>query len=86
MSTTKKMKRKPGEAVAPLDPNQYYPLAVWRRQSGLGRILEARGRAAGVELKTIHIGRCKFVRGVDGIKWLEEMAAIDTRPFGSGKF
>lgn len=62
----------------PIAPDAIYPLAAFIRSSGLSktRLYEARRR--GTRLKTLSVGRRKFVRGRDGIRFIERLAKVES--------
>jgi len=53
------------------------------RMANIGRVTRLRARARGVELKTIMVGRVKYVRGADGIAFLEDAAAAEAAEKGA---
>jgi hypothetical protein len=59
---------------AAIQPDNLYPLETWRHTSGIGRNSEARARRMGIYLPVLQVGRCKFVRGSDGIEYLHAVA------------
>jgi hypothetical protein len=65
----------PKTKKAAIEPDTLYPLVTWRETTGIGRNSEARARRLGIHLSVLHVGRCKFVRGSDGIEFLHAIAA-----------
>lgn len=60
-------------------PSGVYPLETFYRYSGLNRERERFGRQHGVVLGRLRVGRRVFIRGDDGIRFIEEMAALTER-------
>lgn len=59
-----------------IDPTRLYSLRGYWNASGISptRIREA--RRLGIELPTLLVGRRKFVRGADGIAFIERLATL----------
>jgi hypothetical protein len=58
-----------------IDPHRLYAIRSFWSASGISptRIRVAKRR--GIELKTVDVGKRKFVRGADGIAFIEALAA-----------
>ncbi len=74
MPGTSKPRRR--DAVA---PERMYPLAAFQELTGIGPTRMREARIAGVFLTTIDVGRRKFVRGEDGIAYIEQLAELSAR-------
>jgi hypothetical protein len=61
--------------VSVICPERLYPLRAFQEASGLGQTKMREARLAGIRLKTIDVGRRKYVRGSDGIEYIEALAA-----------
>lgn len=61
------------KAVA-INPAEMYSLPGFYLASGLGRRSIRKAEQRGVELKTLRVGRRKYVRGSDAIRFIEEAA------------
>jgi len=58
-------------------PGGIYTLGAFQRATGIGdSIRRLAARNYGIELKLMRIGRRKFVRGEDGLAFLESMNGI----------
>ena len=55
-------------------PDALYSLHQFKLASGLGDSSIAKARAKGVELRTLRVGRVKYVRGSDAIEFIESAA------------
>ena len=57
-------------------PERLYPLRAFHEASGIAptRIREA--RLQGLVLQTVNVGKRKFVRGSDGISFIERLAQL----------
>lgn len=72
METTPKRGRQRADVPPTLiEPGTLYTLSEFLKASGLGKTTIRRARERGVELKKIPLGRRKFVRGEDGIAFIE---------------
>jgi hypothetical protein len=69
-----KQRQKPHTSGA-IQPDTLYSLPEFRRASGLGDTTLRLARRRGDELPTIRVGRRKYVRGLDGIEFIERLAA-----------
>ncbi|TWT42581.1 hypothetical protein [Botrimarina hoheduenensis] len=69
-------KQKRRSEPSKIDPQVLYTLREFQRATGLGPTSMRKARAAGVELKTLRVGRCKYARGADVIQFIERAAAI----------
>ena len=65
-----------------IDPHRLYTRRGFLAASGLGDNTVRTGRRKGIELLTLTVGRQRYVRGSDGIAWIERLAAAngDLRP------
>lgn len=63
--------------AAPISPADLYPLRSFLETAGIGRSTLRRARERGVELTMLRVGRCKYVRGADGIAFLEAAATVE---------
>ncbi len=57
-------------------PERLYSIRGFQAAAGVSSTRMREGRAAGIVLPTLEVGRRKFVRGVDAIAYLEQLAAI----------
>lgn len=57
-----------------VDAGRLYTLRRFLRDVGLGENTKRRAERAGRPLATLQVGRMVYVRGVDGIAWLEQLA------------
>lgn len=57
-------------------PEYLYPLKGFYAASGVTPARRSEARRQGIELPTIEVGRRKFVRGADGIAYIERLAAV----------
>ncbi|WP_428305510.1 hypothetical protein [Lacipirellula sp.] len=62
--------------LAAICPERLYPLRAFQEASGIGSTRMREGRLAGIHLPTIDVGRRKFVRGSDGIPYIEALATL----------
>jgi len=60
----------------PIFPDAIYPYQAYIRDSGVSKTKIREARLQGVMLKTIDCGRRKYVRGRDGIDFIEQLAAL----------
>lgn len=63
-------------STEPIHPESMYPLAAFVRCSGITKTRMREARLQGLELLTVDAGRRKFVRGVDGIKFIEQLSKL----------
>jgi hypothetical protein len=66
--------------VAAICPERLYPLRAFQEASGIGSTRMREGRLAGILLPTISVGRRKFIRGGDGIEYIEQLSKLNERP------
>ena len=59
-----------------LDPNRMYSLRGFHEASGLSATRIREGRLQGVNPNWIKVGRRKFLRGVDAIDLVEQLAEL----------
>lgn len=57
-------------------PDYIYPLKGFYACSGITPARRSEARKLGIELPTIEVGRRKFVRGADGIAFIERLAGV----------
>jgi hypothetical protein len=60
----------------PIHPESIYPYAAYIRCSGITKTRIREARLQGIVLKTINAGRRKYVRGVDGIAFIEAISRL----------
>ena len=60
----------------PIHPETLYPYAAYIRCSGITKTRIREARLQGLELVTVDAGRRKFVRGVDGIEFIERLSNL----------
>jgi hypothetical protein len=58
-------------------PERLYSLRGFQVAAGVSATRIREARKAGIVLPTLEVGRRKFVRGTDGIAYLEQLAALD---------
>jgi len=68
MVTTKKLRE--------ISPERLYPLQSYQEASGIAPTRMREARMQGVHLTTIDVGRRKYVRGADGIAYIEQLAQL----------
>jgi hypothetical protein len=59
-----------------LAPERLYSLRGFQAAAGVSSTRMREARQAGIELPALEVGRRKFVRGADGIAYLEKLAAV----------
>ena len=57
-------------------PERLYPLRAFQEASGIAPTRMREARLRGVLLSVIQVGRRKFVRGSDGIEYIERLAEL----------
>jgi len=57
-------------------PERFYTLQGFKTAAGIGDTLIRRARRGGVQIPAKRIGRRKFIRGDDGIRYLEQVARL----------
>ena len=62
-----------------IDPDRLYSLRGFQEASGISATRLREGRLQGVEPNWVKVGRRKFLRGVDAIRLIEELAALSRR-------
>jgi hypothetical protein len=60
-----------------IDPHRLYSLRGFYTESGISETRRREAARAGVELETLVVGRLKYVRGRDGIAYIEKLAAME---------
>ncbi|TWT29168.1 hypothetical protein KOR34_53070 [Posidoniimonas corsicana] len=73
MKTQRRAKPQPAGVI---EPATLYTLPEFKRAAGLGDTSIRNARLAGVVLKTLCVGRRKYVRGSDGIAYIENLAHL----------
>ena len=59
-----------------IDPNRLYSLRGFQESSGISATRMREARHSGVDLHRIKVGRRVFVRGSDGIEYIERLARL----------
>ncbi len=59
-----------------ISPERIYPLRAFQEASGIAPTRMREARMQGVHLTTLDVGRRKFVRGCDGIDFIERLAQL----------
>lgn len=59
-----------------LSPEHLYPYDTWIRRSGIAKSRIREARQNGVSLPTLKVGKRLYVRGSDGIEFIEKLAAL----------
>lgn len=57
-------------------PERLYPLRAFQEAAGIAPTRMREARLQGLHLPTLNVGKRKFVRGVDGIDYIERLAAL----------
>ena len=60
-----------------IDPSRLYTRRGFLNAAGLGDTTVRKARMRGVELPIICVGRQPYVRGTDGIAWIERLAELE---------
>jgi len=60
----------------PIHPESFYPYAAFIRCSGITKTRIREARLQGLELVTVDAGRRKFIRGIDGIEFIERLSQL----------
>jgi len=60
-----------------IDPERLYTLSGYQQSSGIAKTRIREARLQGLVLKTVDVGKRKFVRGRDGIDFIEKLATLD---------
>ena len=68
----KKAKPRPAGAV---DPTLFYTFPEFMRVAGIGYTTIRKAKAKGVDLPLQKVGRRKYLRGSDGVEFLEKLAS-----------
>lgn len=63
-----------------IDRDRLYSLSRFIRDSGISYTRIQNAARAGIELTMVACGKRKFVRGVDGIDFIERLAAHYSKP------
>lgn len=61
-----------------VDPDRLYALRGFQEASGIAASRMREARLVGIHLATIRVGRRIFVRGVDGIAYIEKLAQLSS--------
>ena len=71
-------KRRPNRNTADcfIDPGRLYTRKAFLAAAGLGDTTIRQARRAGVELVTLTVGRQPYIRGRDGIDFIEKLASL----------
>ena len=59
-------------------PERLYTRRGFLFAAGLGDATVRKARIQGVELPVFTVGRQPYVRGVDGIRWIEHLAELES--------
>ncbi len=59
-------------------PERLYAIRAFIAHSGISATRRREARQRGVVLPTISVGKRVFVRGADGIAYIEKLAAMET--------
>lgn len=62
-----------------IDPERLYSLRGFQEASGISATRMREARLSGIYLPTISVGRRQFVRGSEGIPYIEQLAKIGSR-------
>lgn len=57
-------------------PERLYTLRCFHAASGVSATRIREGRRNGIMLKTLDVGKRKYVRGSDGINYIEQLAQL----------
>ena len=57
-------------------PERLYPLRAFQEASGIAATRMREARLQGLHLATVNVGKRKFVRGSDGIAYIEALAQL----------
>ena len=57
-------------------PERLYPLRAFQEASGIAPTRMREARLQGVYLETVNVGKRKFVRGCDGISYIEALSEL----------
>lgn len=60
----------------PIHPESIYPYNAFIRCSGISQSRIREARLQGLLLKTVDVGRRKFVRGFDGIEFIQSLSEL----------
>ncbi|TWT31166.1 hypothetical protein KOR34_45420 [Posidoniimonas corsicana] len=58
-----------------IDPARLYTIKGFEVASGVNATRRWHAKQQGIELKTLRVGKRAFVRGADGIEYIERLAA-----------
>ncbi len=64
------------QELSAISPTAFYPLASFEKISGISATRRRAAKKRGVELATVNAGRRKFVKGSDGILYIEQLAIL----------
>ena len=59
-----------------ISPERMYPLRVFQEASGIAPTRMREARLQGLHLTTISVGKRKFVKGSDGIVYIEALSEL----------
>lgn len=59
----------------PIRPDAVYPLDAWTRFTGVSKSRQREARQMGLPLPTFALGKRLYVRGHEGIAWMEELSS-----------
>jgi hypothetical protein len=62
-----------------IDPERLYALRGFQEASGISATRMREARLSGIYLPTISIGRRRFVRGSEGIAYIEQLAKLSSK-------
>jgi len=63
----------------PIHPGSLYPYAAFIRCSGITKSRIREARLQGVDIPTIEVGRRLFIRGSDGIAYIQQLATLGAK-------
>jgi len=66
----------PNPLTSFIAPERLYTLNGFQVASGIAATRRREARLRGVHLPTLNVGKRKFVRGVDAIAYIEELARL----------
>lgn len=68
MATTKRPRE--------IAPERLYPLRAFQEAAGIAPTRMREARLQGLHLPTVDVGKRKFVRGIDGIAYIERLSQL----------
>ena len=69
-----------------VDPSRLYTRRAFLRAAGLGDSTARKARRIGLALPVIRLGRQEYVRGAEGIGWIEAVAAQEVTDCDQGSW